>query len=98
MEQIQTAKILLKKTILEKSKGKKRLEKKAVEINEKEIVTNELPKEVKKEKSYFWFIELEIKTLDSGLQRARVMIHEKLAGAAMGKGNDGDFFEKLSDA
>ena len=70
---------------------------KAVEINEKEIVTNELPKDVKTEKSNFWFIEQEIKTLASGLQTAKVMIHEELAGAVMGKGDNGDFFEKSSD-
>ena len=92
LQQIQAAKILLKKAILEK-KGKKTLEK-AVEINEKEIVTNELPKEVKTEKSNSWFIEQEIKTLDSGLQRAKVIIHDKGAAAIIGPGNNGDFFVK----
>ena len=90
LQQIQAAKILLKKAILESSQGKKTL-KKAVEINEKEIVTNELPKEVKTEKSNFWFIEQEIKTLDSGLQRAKVIIHDKGAAVIIGPGNNGDF-------
>ena len=92
LQQIQAAKILLKKAILER-KGKKTL-KKAVEINEKEIVTNELPKEVKTEKSNFWFIEQEIKTLDSGLKRAKVIIHDKGAAEIIGPGNNGDFFVK----
>lgn len=92
LQQIQAAKILLKKAILER-KGKKKLEK-AVEINEREIVTNELPKEVKTEKSNFWFFEQEIKTLDSGLQRAEVIIHDKGAAVIIGPGNNGDFFVK----
>ena len=92
LQQIQAAKILLKKAILER-KGKKTL-KKAVEINEKEILTNKLPKEVKTEKSNFWFFEQEIKTLDSGLQRAKVIIHDKGAAEIIGPGNNGDFFVK----
>ena len=85
LQQIQAAKVLLQKAILER-KCYKELEK-AVEINEKEIVTNELPKEVKTEKSNFWFIEQEIiKTLDSGLQIAQVIIHYKGAGAIIGPG------------
>jgi hypothetical protein len=36
--------------------------------------------------------------LDSGLQIAKVIIHDKGAGAVMGTGNYGDFFEKYSDA
>jgi hypothetical protein len=85
LQQIQAAKVLLQKAILER-KCYKDLEK-AVEINEKEIMTNELPKEVKKDKSNFWFIEQEIiKTLDSGLQIAQVKIHFKGAGAIIGPG------------
>ena len=96
LQQIQAAKILLKKVILER-KGKKTL-KKAVEINEKEIVTNELPKEVKTDKSNFWFFEQEIETLDSGLHRAKVIIHDKGAAVIIGRGNNGDFFVKWSDS
>ena len=73
------------------SKDIKTLEK-AVEIKEKEIRTNQMPKEVKIDESNFWFIEQEIKTLDSGLLWAKVMVHEKITGAVMGHGKNGDFF------
>ena len=75
------------------SKDTKILEK-AVEIKEKEIVTNQMPKEVKIDESNLWFIEQEIKTLASGLQWAKVMVHEKVTGAVMGYGKNGDFFVK----
>ena len=75
------------------SKDLKTMEK-AVEIKEKEIGTNQMPKEVKIEESNFWFIEREIKTLESGLKRAKVMVHEKVTGVVMGYGKNGDFFVK----
>ena len=73
------------------SKDIKTLEK-AVDIKEKEIRTNQMPKDVKTDES--WFIEQEIKFLGSGLQWATVMVHEKVIGAVMGYGKNGDFFVK----
>ena len=75
------------------SKDIKTLEK-AVEIKEKEIRTNQMPKDVKTNESKSWFIEQEMKTLGSGLQWATVMVHEKVIGAVMGYGKNGDFFVK----
>ena len=65
---------------------------KSDEIKEKEIRTNQMPKDVKTDES--WFIEQEIKNLGSGLQWATVMVHEKVIGAVMGYGKNGDFFVK----
>ena len=75
------------------SKDIKTLEK-TVEIKEKEIRTNQMPKDVKTHESKSWFIEQEIKHLGSGLQWATVMVHEKVIGAVMGYGKNGDFFVK----
>ena len=68
--------------------------KKAVEIKEKEIGANQMPKDVKTDKSKCLFIEQEIKKLDSDLHRTKVIIHDKDAGAIMGSGNNGAFFVK----
>ena len=73
--------------------GMKTLEK-AVEIKEKEIGTNQMPKEVKTDESKSWFIEQEIKPLDSGLKLAKVRIPERLIGAVIGPGNNVNFFVK----
>ena len=68
--------------------------KKAVEIKEKEIRTYQMPKDVKTDESKSWFIEQEIKHLDCDLHCAKVIIHDKFAGAIMGSGNNGAFFVK----
>ena len=75
------------------SKDIKTLEK-AVEIKEKEIRTNQMPKDVKTNESNPLFFEQEIKNLDSGLHCTKVIIHDKDAGAIMGSGNNGAFFVK----
>ena len=75
------------------SKDIKTLEK-AVEIKEKDIRTNQMPKDVKTDESKSWFIEQEIKNLDCDLHCAKVIIHEKVTGAVMGYGKNGDFFVK----
>ena len=67
---------------------------KAVEINEKDIGTNQMPKDVKTDESKSLFIEQEIKNLDCDLHCAKVIIHEKVTGAVMGYGKNGDFFVK----
>ena len=67
---------------------------KAVEIKEKDIRTNQMPKDVKTDESKSWFIEQEIKNLDCDLHCAKVIIHEKVTGVVMGYGKNGDFFVK----
>ena len=79
------------------SKDIKTLEK-AVEIKKKDIRTNQMPKEVKTDESKSWFIEQEIKNLDCDLHCAKIIVHDKYAGAIMGSGNYGAFFVKKSDA
>ena len=79
------------------SKDIKTLEK-AVEIKKKDIRTNQTPKEVKTDESKSWFIEQEIKNLDCDLHCAKIIVHDKYAGAIMGSGNYGAFFVKKSDA
>ena len=64
------------------SKDLKTMEK-AVEIKEKEMTINQMPKEVKTDKLNFWFIEQEITNLVCGLQWATVTIHDKFAGNNM---------------
>ena len=75
------------------SKDIKTLEK-AVEIKGKDIRTNPMPNEVKTDESKSLFLEQEIKNLECDLYCAKVMVHEKVIGAVMGYGKNGDFFEK----